>query len=201
MSKRQWILLLASAILVTIGLVYAISWGGEGDLTKVLVINLHIGTKGVTENSVDLRYGHPAQLGLSSGTFSGSLLSADGHTVQEFFLWDPRMQMGDIVVDDGQGGQEVKGALVQSPEADLLLTLPYTGVEEQFELRDRASGSLMKSVSLSSAVTNFSQTYPEDPAGTRIVSPPLGVPTGTVVTACAFFALWLLVIFIIVKKK
>jgi len=200
MSKGRWVLLIVCAILAAGGLLYAISLGGEGDLSKVLVINLHIGTNGVTEEYTGLRYGHPPQLGLSSGTFSGRLLSADGRAVQEFALWDPRMQMGDEVVDDGQGGEILRGAIVNSPEADLLITLPYTGVEEQFELHDRASGRLMKSVDLSAAVTKFSQTYPSDPAGPGNIQPQLGVPPSTIVVALVFFALFVLVIFTIVRK-
>jgi hypothetical protein len=202
MTKRgRWILVLACAILATSGLLYFLYGGEQGDLSKVLVINLHLGTNGVTENFVGLRYGHPPQAGLSSGTLSGRLLSADGKTAQEFILWDPRMQMGDEVVDDGQGGGVIRGAISHSPEADLLLTLPYTSGEEQFELRDQASGSLMKSVSLSAAVTNFSQTYPEDPIGPRIILPQLGESSITIVAACVFFALFVLVIFIIVRKR
>jgi hypothetical protein len=200
MSRGRWGLVLACVILAAGGLLYAISAGGEGDLTKVLVINLHIGTNGVTEEYTGLRYGHAPQLGLSSGTFSGKLLSSDGKTVQEFVLWDPRMQMGDDVVDDGKGGEVLRGAIAYSPEADLLITLPYTGVEEQFELHDRASGRLMKSVDLSAAVTNFSEMYPEDPAGHGNVLPLEGVPSGTIVIASVFFALFVLVIFMIVRK-
>jgi hypothetical protein len=200
MSKGRWILVLVCAILLAGGLFYALSGEGEGDLSKILVISLHIGTNGVTENSVGLRYGHPPQAGLGTGNLSGRLLTSDGRTVQEFALWDPRMQMGDEVVDNGQGGEVLRGDIVQSPEADLLLTLPYTGVEEQFELRDRASGRMMKSVDLSAAVTNFSQTYPSDPASPWNIQQPK-VPSGTFLTACVFFALFVLVIFMIVRKR
>jgi hypothetical protein len=200
MSRGRWVLVFACVILAAGGLLYAISSGGEGDLAKVLVIKLHIGTNGVTEEYAGLRYGHPPRLGLSSGTFSGRLLSSEGKTVQEFGLWDPRMQMGDEVIDDGQGGEALRGAITYSPEADLLITLPYTGVEEQFELHDRASGRLIKSVDLSAAVTNFSQTYPDDPAGPGTVLPLQGLPSGTIVVALVFFALFVLVIFMIVRK-
>ncbi|MFA6225672.1 MAG: hypothetical protein WC620_05695 [Methanoregula sp.] len=193
-GKGRWILVLVCAILVASGLLYFLYGGEQGDLSKVLVINLHIGTNGVKENFVGLRYGHPPQACLSSGTLSGRLLSADGKTAQEFILWDPCMQMGDEVVDDGQGGQVIRGATSHSSEADLLLTLPYTGGEEQFELRDRASGRLMKSVSLSATVTNFSQTYPEDPSVVGN-NQPQGVLSGNIVMAGVFFALFVLVVF------
>lgn len=202
MSKGRWIFLLIMAILAAALLLYALNWGDGGDYTKVLVINLHIGTNGVSENFVGLRYGHPPQAGLRSGTFSGRLLSADGKTVREFAIWDPRIQLGDEVVDDGQGGEVLRGAIVHLPEADLLLTLPYTGAEEQFELHDRASGRLMKSVNLSTAITSFSQTYPEDPAaGPKIVEQQQGVPLMTLVAGCLLFALLVLVVVMMVRKR
>lgn len=201
MSKGQWILLLACAVLAASALLYAVYGGEQGDYSKVLVINLHIGTNGVTEEYVGLRYGHPPQAGLSSGSFSGRLLSADGRIVKEFAIWDPRMQVGDEVVDDGQGGEILRGATVHSPEADLLLTLPYTGVEEQFELHDRASGRILKSVNLSDAVTSFSQTYPSDPSGPVIVQPQQGVPFITIIAGCVLFALLVLVVVMMVRRR
>jgi hypothetical protein len=201
MSKGRWILLIICAILAASFLLYSLYGEGQGDLSKVLVINMHIGTTGVTENFIDLRYGHPPQTGLSSGTFSGRLLSAEGQTVQEFAIWDPRMQLGDEVIDDGQGGEVLKGAMVHLPEADLLLTLPYTGVEEQFELRDRASGRLMKSANLSAAITSFSQTYPSDPTGPKVVAPQVGIPPITLVTGGVLLTLFVLVVFMMVRKR
>jgi hypothetical protein len=201
MSKGRWILLIACAVLAAGVMLYTLYGGEQGDFTKVLVINLHIGTNGVTEKSVDLRYGHAPQIGLRSGTFSGRLLSADGRTVREFDIWDPRIQLGDEVVDDGQGGELLRGAIIHSPEADLLLTLPYTGEEEQFELRDRNTGSTIKSVNLSAAITSFSQTYPSDPAGPGVVQSQQGIPTDSIIMAGMFFAVWVVIIFLIVRKR
>ena len=201
MSRGRWILLIVCAILAAGVLLYALYGGEQGDFSKVLVIKLHIGTNGVREDFIGLRYGHPPESGLRSGSFSGRLLSADGGTVKEFAIWDPRMQLGDVMVDDGHGGEMLSGAKVQSPEADLLLTLPYTGVEEQFELHDRASGRLIKSVNLSSAITSFSQTYPSDPDGPRIVSAQQGISLITMIAGAAVFFLLVLVVFMMVRKR
>ncbi|MDP3396891.1 MAG: hypothetical protein Q8S57_09555 [Methanoregula sp.] len=201
MDKRWWILLLVCAILAAGVLLYAFNGEEQGDFTKVLVIKLHIGQNGVREDLVSLRYGHPPEIGLRSGSFSGRLLSADGKTVKEFAIWDPRIQLGDMVIDDGHGGEMLSGAKVQSPEADLLLTLPYTGVEERFELHDRSSGRLIKSVNLSSAITSFSQTYPSDPDGPRIVSAQQGLPLITMIAGGAIFFLLVLVVLMMVRKR
>lgn len=201
MSKNRWILLLIFAILAAGILVYIFHGEEQGDFSKVLVINLHIGANGVTEDFVGLRYGHPPQPGLSSGSLSGKLLTADGRTVQDFALWDPRIQVSDEIVDDGQGGEILMGGIVQSPEADLLMTLPYTGVEEQFELHDRDSGRLMKSVNLSSAITSFSQTYPDDPSGPKIAQSQQEVPVITVIVGCVLFALLVLVVVMMVRRR
>ncbi len=201
MSKKQWILLLVCAILAAGIFAYFIFRQEDGDYSKMLVINLHIGANGVTENFVGLRYGHPPRAGLSTGTFSGKLLSADGSTVQEFTLWDPRMQVGDRILDDGQGGEVLSGEIVRSSEANLLLNLPYTGVEKQFELHDRVTGRLMKSVNLSSAITSFSETYPSDPTGPAIVPSPQGLPFIAVIAGCVLFVLMVLVVFMMVRKQ
>jgi hypothetical protein len=201
MSKNRWILLFVCAILAASGLLYVLYGGEQGDFTKVLVIKLHIGTNGVREDFVGLRYGHPPEPGLRSGTFSGTLLSADGRTVKEFSLWDPRIQLGDEIVDDGQGGERLSGAMVRLPEADLLLTLPYTGVEEKFELHDRTSGKLMKSVNLSSAITSFKQTYPSDPDGPRVVQPQQGIPFITIAAGIVLFTLMILVVVMMMRRR
>jgi len=201
MSKGQWILLLVCAVLAASIFAYLIFRQEDGDYSKMLVLNLHIGADGVTENFAGLRYGQPPRAGLSTGTFSGKLLSSDGSTVREFTLWDPRMQVGDQMIDDGQGGEVLRGEIAHSSEADLLLYLPYTGVETQFELHDRVTGRLMKSVNLSSAITSFSETYPADPTGPAIAPPRQGIPVITLIAGCVLFALMILVVFMMVRKQ
>ncbi|MDO9326322.1 MAG: hypothetical protein Q7T80_15335, partial [Methanoregula sp.] len=104
------------------------------------------------------------------------------------------------IVDDGNGGEVLRGAILHSPEADLHVTLPYTGVEEQFELHDRASGTLMKSVNLSNAITTFSRTYPSDPAGPAIVPSYEGMPFLVIIAGCVIFFFLILVVLMMVRK-
>jgi len=201
MAPGLRILLIVCAILAASAILYTLYGGEHGDYTKVLIINMHIGTNGVTEDYVGLRYGHPPQAGLSSGNFSGRLLSADGRVVREFGIWDPRIQMGDEVVDDGQGGEVLRGATVYSPEADLLLTLPYTGVEELFELHDRTTGTRLTSVNLSAAITSFSQIYPEDPAGPVTHQPDQQDTSIHFVVGCVLVAILIIGVAIMSRRR
>ena len=64
------------------------------DYSKIVIVHLNINQSGVTEKSVEMRYGHAPNLETRYGDFKGTLKSADGSTIREFDLWDPRYQLG-----------------------------------------------------------------------------------------------------------
>jgi len=159
MDRRP--VLLGLLVLAVVAGLYVLNSGQQGDYSKVLVIHMTVTDASVTTRSVDMRYGHPPEISLRSGTFLGELVNADGRTVRTFTVWDPRVQLGDAVVDDGNGS--IRSFMTGSSSSDLQLVLPYTGEEAGFRLSDRATGRILASANLSDAAGTFSKTYPEDP--------------------------------------
>ena len=169
MDRR--LVFLGLLILAVVAGLYFLNSGPQGDYSKVLVIHMTVTDGSVTNQSVDIRYGHPPATGFRSGTFLGELVAADGNVVRSFTVWDPGIQLGDAVTDDGNGS--IRSFMTRSSTSDLHLVLPYTGEEAGFRLSDRATGRMLASANLSYAAATFSKTYPADPVvvGVRDGSP------------------------------
>ena len=144
---------------------------GQPDYSKIIIVNLNISKSGVTEKSVEMRYGHPPNLETRYGDFRGMIKSADGSTIREFDLWDPRYQLGDVLEKDNESSDYLSGYLSYSDNADLTLILPYYENQMMFELIDKKTGVLLKEVNMSLAIKKFQSTYPKDPEGMKI--PPI----------------------------
>jgi hypothetical protein len=135
------------------------------DYAKIVVVHLNINKSSITEKSVEMRYGHPPNLEARNGDFKGTLKSADGSTI-----WDPRYQLGDVLEKDNESSGYLSGYLTYSDNADLVLILPYYENQMTFELYDKKTGTLLKKVNMSQAITKFQSNYPKDP-GSISVSP------------------------------
>ena len=133
------------------------------DYSKIVVVHLNINKNSITEKSVEMRYGHAPNLETRYGDFKGTLKSADGSTIREFDLWDPRYQLGDILEKDNESSGYLSGYLTYSDNADLFLILPYYEKEMTFELNDKKTGALLKKVNMSQAIIKFQSSYPKDP--------------------------------------
>jgi len=140
------------------------------DYSKIIVVHLNINKSGITEQSVEMRYGHAPNLETRFGDFKGTLKSADGSTIREFDLWDPRYQLADVLEKDNESSGYLSGYLTNSDTADLVLILPYYENQMTFELYDKKTGTLLKKVNMSPAITKFQSNYPKDP-GSVSVSP------------------------------
>ena len=140
------------------------------DYSKIIVVHLNINKSGITEQSVEMRYGHAPNLETRFGDFKGTLKSADGSTIREFDLWDPRYQLADALEKDNESSGYLSGYLTNSDTADLVLILPYYENQMTFELYDKKTGTLLKKVNMSPAITKFQSNYPKDP-GSVSVSP------------------------------
>ena len=140
------------------------------DYSKIVVVHLNINKNSITEKSVEMRYGHAPNLETRYGDFKGTLKSADGSTIREFDLWDPRYQLGDVLEKDNESSGYLSGYLTYSDNADLSLILPYYEKEMTFELNDKKTGALLKKVNMSQAIIKFQSSYPKDP-GSVSVSP------------------------------
>jgi hypothetical protein len=159
-----------------VGLIFLVVMMGTGvasgadtpDYSKIIIMNLTVEGNGITEKSVEMRYGHPPNLELRFGDFKGILKSSDGSTIREFDVWDPRNQLGDVLENDSNTTSFLSGFLEHSDNADLTLILPYYEKQMTLELIDKKSGLLLKSVNMSAAITKFQTIYPKDPGGTPL---------------------------------
>lgn len=140
------------------------------DYSKIVVMHLNINKSSITQKSVEMRYGHAPNLETRYGDFKETLKSADGSTIREFYLWDPRYQLGDVLEKDNESSGYLSGYLTYSDTADLALILPYYENQMTFELNDKKTGALLKKVNMSQAITKFQSSYPKDP-GSVSVSP------------------------------
>ncbi len=140
------------------------------DYSKIVIIHLNINKSSITEESVEMRYGHAPNLETRYGDFKGMLKTADGSTIREFDLWDPRYQLGDVLEQDNESSGYLSGYLTFSDNADLVLILPYYENQMSFELHDKKTGALLKKVNMSQAIIKFQSNYPKDP-GSGSVSP------------------------------
>jgi len=163
---------------VITGLIFLVLLQGIGfaaaddppDYSKIVVVHLNINKSSITEKSVEMRYGHAPNLETRYGDFKGMLKSADGSTIREFDLWDPRYQLGDVLEKGNESSGYLSGYLSYSDNADLTLILPYYENQMTFELNDKKTGALLKKVNMSQAITKFQSSYPKDP-GSVSVSP------------------------------
>ncbi len=121
------------------------------DYSKIVIVNLNISNSGVTEKSVEMRYGHPPNLETRYGDFKGIIKSSDGSTIREFDLWDPRYQLGDVLEKDNESSGYLSGYVTRSENADLTLILPYYEKQVSFELIDKKTGVLLKNVNMTPA--------------------------------------------------
>ncbi|MCK9592240.1 MAG: hypothetical protein M0Q91_09575 [Methanoregula sp.] len=140
------------------------------DYSKIVIVHLNINKNSITEKSIEMRYGHAPNLETRYGDFKGTLKSADGSTIREFNLWDPRYQLGDVLETDNESSGYLSGYLTYSDTADLFLILPYYENQMTFELSDKKTGALLKKVNMSQAIIKFQSNYPKDP-GSVSVSP------------------------------
>ena len=140
------------------------------DYSKIVIVHLNINKNSITEKSIEMRYGHAPNLETRYGDFKGTLKSADGSTIREFDLWDPRYQLGDVLETDNESSGYLSGYLTYSDTADLFLILPYYENQMTFELSDKKTGTLLKKVNMSQAIIKFQSNYPKDP-GSGSVSP------------------------------
>jgi hypothetical protein len=135
------------------------------DYTKVLILHLNFTRSGVNEESVEMQYGHPPNLGLQAGDIHGNLKTSAGKSIREFDIWDPRVQLGDGVIQDNESNLSLGGATQYSDTADFTLVMPYYADQMTLDLTDKKTGTMLKSVNFSGAISRFHATYPGDPGG------------------------------------
>jgi hypothetical protein len=171
------------------------------DYSKIVVVHLNINKSGITEQSVEMRYGHAPNLETRFGDFKGTLKSADGSTIREFDLWDPRYQLADVLEKDNESSGYLSGYLTNSDTADLALILPYYENQMTFELYDKKTGTLLKKVNMSPAITKFQSNYPKDPGSVSVSPVQFDKQMVYVITGVAISILIIGMILSMIRKK
>lgn len=171
------------------------------DYSKIVVVHLNINKSSITEKSVEMRYGHPPNIEGRSGDFKGTLKSTDGSTIREFTLWDPRYQLGDVLEKDNESSNYLSGYLTYSDNADLVLILPYYENQMTFELHDKKTGTLLKKVNMSQAITKFQSNYPKDPGSVSVLPIQFDKSVIYVITGVVISILIIGMILAMVRKK
>jgi len=136
--------------------------GEPAQYDKSVSISLHIDNGKITPLSTELYYGSAPHLFPMQGDFKGELVAADGSIVTTFTVWDPRIQFGDAIIDDGNG-QQLQGVLDRQNSADFVVTFPFEPDVTEFRLYNSADGTLLSSVSLQPVIDSFFASNPRDP--------------------------------------
>ncbi|MDD1700621.1 MAG: hypothetical protein LUQ04_07475 [Methanoregula sp.] len=171
------------------------------DYSKIIIMHLTINESGISEKSVEMRYGHAPNIESRSGDLRGTIKSSDGSAIREFDMWDPRYQLGDFLENDNNSSAYLSGYLVSSDTAEMTLILPYYENQMTFEVRDKETGILLKEVNMSQAITNFQTTYPEDPGGGLVPHLRIDGPTIYLITGIVLSILIMGMIITMIRKK
>jgi hypothetical protein len=180
------------------GLVNAVE---PADYSKIVVMHLNISEGRVTEKSVEMVYGHAPNPGRQSGDFKGMLKTSGGATLREFDIWDARYQLGDVLENNNESSVYMTGYLVYSDDADFTLILPYQEDQMNFELYDKKSGNLLKSINTSPAILQFQSTYPKENGGISYSLPQIDAPLVNLIIGIVLSLLLMGTILSMMRKK
>jgi len=160
--------------------------------TKSYLIQLGLSKSGVDEKAVQIVYGYSPLPEGAPGDLKGRITGADGMTLSEFNLRDPRNQFGDVmkVSEDGKNTSVMTGIQTTEDHADLVVMFPVTPEAKTFGLYD-SKGTLLNSVDLSKAVNRADWNCTEDYGITRNTEPFAKTETtkAPVSSAVAIFAI------------
>jgi hypothetical protein len=187
-------------LLIGLLIVPAHGYPGE-DYTKILVLHLNFSHDQINEQSVEMQYGHPPDLGIESGNILGSLKTIDGTIIREFSLSDPRVQLGDAIVENNGTNVSITGSAYYSDSADFTLVMPYYQNQMTLDLTDKNTGRLLKSVNFSQAIERFRRVYPDDPGGTPVYQFPVEGSTLYLVAGIGLSVLLLITILMMARRK
>jgi two-component system, OmpR family, response regulator len=129
---------------------------------KSVSISMHIDNGKITTGSTEIRYGSAPQLFPTQEGFRGELVAADGSTVKTFTVPDPRVQFGDVIVDNSNGPQ-IQNIVDRQNSADFVVIIPFDRNITEFRLYNSAEGTLLASVNLKPQIDSFFASYPSDP--------------------------------------
>jgi two-component system, OmpR family, response regulator len=129
---------------------------------KYVSIYLNIDNGRITTTSTEIQYGTAPPLFPTQEGFKAELVAADGSIVKTFTIWDPRIQIGDVIVGNSYDPR-IQSIGDRQNSADFVITLPFDRRVTEFRLYDPAEGTLLASVNLKPRIDAFFASYPEDP--------------------------------------
>jgi hypothetical protein len=198
MKKILFITLIFLVLLQGVGLSGAAE---PADYSKIIIMNLNISQGKVTAKSVEMAYGHAPNPGRQSGDFKGMVKTSSGTPLKEFDIWDARYQLGDVLEYNNDSSGYLVGYLAYTDNADFTLILPYQEEQTNFELYDKKSGAMLKSINLSPAISQFQSSYPKEPKKFSLSLPSLDRSGIYLVTGIVLSLLLAVMILFMVKKK
>jgi hypothetical protein len=198
MKKILFITLVFLVLLQGVGLTGAAE---PADYSKIIIVNLNISQGKVTEKSVEMAYGHAPNPGRQSGDFKGMVKTSSGTTLKEFDIWDARYQLGDVLEYNNDSSGYLAGCLTYTDNADFTLILPYQEAQTNFDLYDKKSGALLKSINMSPAISRFQFAYPKEPKGISFSLPPMDRSRIYLITGIVLSLLLAVMILSMMRKK
>jgi hypothetical protein len=114
------------------------------ECSKSYLIQIELTPAGATEKLTQVVWGSAPVINSSSGELRGELLANDGSSLSSFWLWDPRVQVGEHVVMDRNGtAVKTEGITSRYSRGDLVVQLPYSTSAATFRLSDAAMEPLV----------------------------------------------------------
>lgn len=147
------IILLATVLVLALAATPVVSAiDGTATCTKSYIIQLTLSNSGVSEKASQIVYGYSPLPESAPGDLKGRITGADGKTLSEFNLRDPRIQFGDVIMvsEDGKNKSVMRGIRTVEDYADLVVMFPMTVDAKAFNLYD-SKGMLLISIDLSKA--------------------------------------------------
>jgi hypothetical protein len=131
-------------IIVILLLVSVATASAVTECSKSYLIQIELTPTGATEKLTQVVWGSAPVINSSSGELRGELLAKDGSSLSSFWLWDPRVQMGEHVVIDRNGTVvKAEGTTSRYSRGDLVVQLPYSTNAATFRLSDAAMKPLV----------------------------------------------------------
>jgi hypothetical protein len=194
-----------------------VTTSASGDQAKIILIVLGIHKDNVALESVEIRYGHPPNIGYQNGNFTVTIRTQNGTPLFTFDVWDPRSQVeaygfrNELERHEQMENQSLEQGyrdLGEGDDVDLPLILPYHRDIHTVDLVDKRDGSLLISVAISPAVDTFRSRFPKDPDMTgnphseiRGIKPPRGDLTGFLAVSCGLGIILMVMIFHLVRRS
>jgi hypothetical protein len=158
--RRIWI---TGIILILMLIPYPVIAANVNPYQKIVEIHLIFENNLVRVESSEIRYGTAPALNIQTGTIKGILSDSQHHTLNEFYIRDPRVLTGDSLTGGPEGTGTLQGHTEYVQPVEFGIVLPYTQDFHYLNLVDTTTGFGLVTVDLTNDIARFAQMYPADP--------------------------------------